>query len=131
MRTLLFLLFAFGLEMAFAQSGWFWQNPLPQGNRLFDVEMLSDSVAVAVGWGGTIMKTNDAGLSWTVNPQGENVYLSDVAFNKHGAGVAVGFVLSTQLAPVVLHSSDGGENWSALSIPLTGVYPTAAAFAES
>jgi hypothetical protein len=35
MRTLpFFFLLAFCVEMTFAQSGWYWQNPLPQGNHL-------------------------------------------------------------------------------------------------
>lgn len=33
----------------FAQSGWFWQNPLPQGNGLGDVFFINNSTGWAVG----------------------------------------------------------------------------------
>ena len=32
------------------QGGWFWQNPLPQGNTLNSVKFVNLSVGWAVGW---------------------------------------------------------------------------------
>jgi photosystem II stability/assembly factor-like uncharacterized protein len=48
-----------------AQSGWFWQNPLPQGDlrSVFEPNPLT---VVAVGDAGTIIRSNDGGTTWTV-----------------------------------------------------------------
>ena len=65
MRTLpFFFLFAFGLEMTFAQSGWFWQNPLPQGNTLWGVSFTDANTGTAVGGSGTILRTTNGGVAW-------------------------------------------------------------------
>lgn len=45
-------------------AGWFWQNPRPQGNSLWCVYFIDNSIGYAVGAGGTILKTTDGGLSW-------------------------------------------------------------------
>ncbi len=47
-----------------AQTGWEWQNPLPQGNLLRSVELFDSANAVIVGGGGSIMKTTNNGLTW-------------------------------------------------------------------
>ncbi|HEY5499613.1 MAG TPA: YCF48-related protein [Bacteroidales bacterium] len=49
-----------------AQTGWFWQNPLPQGNSLYGVEFISSTEGWAVGANGTILKTSDGGASWQI-----------------------------------------------------------------
>lgn len=48
----------------FSQSGWFWQNPLPQGNPLNKCCIISDETAVIVGAANTIIKTTDGGNTW-------------------------------------------------------------------
>jgi photosystem II stability/assembly factor-like uncharacterized protein len=50
----------------FAQDGWFWQNPLPQGNTLNDIFVFDENEAIAVDGSGTVIKTVDSGDSWTV-----------------------------------------------------------------
>jgi hypothetical protein len=42
-------------------SGWFWQNPLPQGNWLNGVSFTDANTGTAVGSGGTILRTTDGG----------------------------------------------------------------------
>ena len=46
---------------AFAQSGWFWQNPPPQGHTLGAVASPDPSNVIAVGDSGTILRTTDGG----------------------------------------------------------------------
>jgi len=46
---------------SFAQEGWFWQNPLPQGNILSDIQVFNDSTAIAIGSPNTIVKTVNGG----------------------------------------------------------------------
>jgi photosystem II stability/assembly factor-like uncharacterized protein len=59
-----------------AQEGWFWQNPLPQGNNLSEIFIISHNSAIAVGELGTIIKTTDGGTDWTLKelPSGTYFY---------------------------------------------------------
>jgi len=45
-------------------SGWFWGNPVPQGNTLRAVEFSGDR-GYAVGDFGTVMRSDNGGASWT------------------------------------------------------------------
>src|SRR5258708_16586582 len=44
---------------ALGQSGWFWQNPLPQGNELTSVATPAPNTIVAVGRAGTQLPSTD------------------------------------------------------------------------
>ena len=68
MRNLLifFAITFFLHQNILSQSGWYWQNPYPQGNALRSVSFLA-SVANrgwAVGELGTAIYTDDAGVTW-------------------------------------------------------------------
>jgi photosystem II stability/assembly factor-like uncharacterized protein len=66
MRTVfggLVLFVGIGTSASFAQSGWFWQNPLPQGNHLWAAATLDPSTVVTVGAAGTILRTTDGGIT--------------------------------------------------------------------
>ena len=47
-----------------SQGGWFWQNPLPQGNSLLGVSFTDANNGTAVGFLGTILRTTDGGNNW-------------------------------------------------------------------
>lgn len=36
-------------NQSFAQQGWFWQNPLPQGNPLYGISFTDANTGTAVG----------------------------------------------------------------------------------
>jgi photosystem II stability/assembly factor-like uncharacterized protein len=108
MKTLLtlFTAFLFLQFSLFAQEGWFWQNPLPQGNTLFDVSIIDENTAVSVGSAGTILKTTDGGSNWKIkSSQNDLQRLTSVDCIDNYLWV-VGW------DGVVLKSSDYGENWS-------------------
>jgi len=104
-----------------AQSGWFWQNPLPQGNELRAVAALSPRVTVAVGDVGTIVRTTDAGATWTLQDSGTRLDLRGVSFvdANIGIGTAVG------RSGTILRTTDGGATWmpqlSGTTVILNGV----------
>src|SRR3954468_15545854 len=50
-------------------SGWLWGNPLPQGNTLRAMQF-AGSTGYAAGDFGTLLKTTDAGASWSGLPAG-------------------------------------------------------------
>lgn len=51
-------------NLAHSQSGWFWQNPLPQGNDLLSVKFLNQNTGFVVGNAGCFMKTTNGGITW-------------------------------------------------------------------
>lgn len=81
-------------------SGWFWQNPLPAGAPLQAVAPIDSQTAVAVGFEGTILRTNNGGETWTIQPSGTSNFLRGVSFVDANVGVAVG------------DAADGGVTWT-------------------
>ncbi|MFT4049755.1 MAG: YCF48-related protein [Solirubrobacterales bacterium] len=55
---------AAGAAVVAGNTGWFWSNPLPQGNTLTKVEAISGRAYVA-GEAGAILRSDDGGASWT------------------------------------------------------------------
>ncbi len=91
---------------SFAESGWFWENPQPQGNPLLGVATLDASTAVAVGFGGTIIRTDDGGATWTRQSSGTVEDLRAVSFVDANTGTAVGD------NGTILRTDDGGHTWT-------------------
>ena len=63
-----------------AQSGWFWQNPLPQGNDILSIHFVDTNVGTAVGMNGTILHTTNGGVVWTAQTSGVTNSLYSVFF---------------------------------------------------
>jgi len=59
MKQFLQTLFFFFLVTQICFAQWFWQNPLPQGNDLNDVDFIDEFNGIAVGKSGTIIHTTD------------------------------------------------------------------------
>lgn len=52
-------------------SQWIWQNPIPQGNRLWDIKFININTGWTCGEYGTMMKTVNGGINWnfiSINP---------------------------------------------------------------
>jgi len=107
-----------------AQSGWFWQSPVPQGNDLNSVSALDANTVIAVGDVGTVIKTMDGGRTWVVqtNAGGMTNRLFGVSFVDANTGTAVGAI---GLWGTILRTTDGGAAWNSQSsearLPLYGV----------
>jgi photosystem II stability/assembly factor-like uncharacterized protein len=72
-------------------SGWLWGNPLPQGNTLHDLAFApGKTTGYAVGDFGTILKTPDAGITWSGLPAGTFGNLTRVQVAADGSIVAGG-----------------------------------------
>src|SRR6476620_990409 len=100
-RAILFFLTA-GIGLA---QGWLWQNPLPTGSTLNAITGIDARTAVAVGDSGSILRTSDAGVTWTQQSSGTNSNLRAVAFLDAGTGIAVGD------QGTILGTTDGGATW--------------------
>ena len=88
-----------------AQEGWFWQNPLPQGNRLTSLCFTDGNIGAAVGDHGAIIRTTDGGENWIVQNSNTTSYLKGVSFSDSFHGTAVG------LNGTIIRTTDGGEHW--------------------
>src|SRR5258708_18892504 len=96
--------------LAFAQSGWFWQNPLPTENWLRGVATPDANTTIAVGALGTIVRTEDGGATWTVQPSGTTHDLFAVSFVDANTGWVID-LLPPYRSEIILHTMDGGITW--------------------
>jgi hypothetical protein len=65
---------------SFAQGGWFWQYPVPQGNDVRALSVLDSDTITAVSDSGTILRTTDGGTTWMRQTSGTTVGLRGVSF---------------------------------------------------
>jgi len=86
---------------------WFWQNPLPQGNKLSSVFFVDNTDGWAVGNTGIILNTSDGGNNWVLQLSGTKEQLLSVCFIDKYTGWAVG----GNYQGVILKTTNGGQNW--------------------
>ncbi|HSW54624.1 MAG TPA: YCF48-related protein [Ignavibacteriaceae bacterium] len=111
MRTLKISLLVFILSITMpAQEGWFWQNPLPQGNNLESICSADSNTLFAVGWYGIIIKSTDGGDNWIVQQSGTINQLNGVSFTNSELGIAVG------TNGTMIKTTNGGGYWFNLTI---------------
>jgi photosystem II stability/assembly factor-like uncharacterized protein len=88
-------------------SGWLWGNPLPQGNTLRAMAF-AGTTGYAVGDFGTLLKTTDAGDTWSGLPAGTFSNLTEVEAVDANTVVAGG-------GCVARLSTDGGQSFSRIA----------------
>lgn len=111
------MVFGVGTASAFEATagGWYWQNPLVQGNSLHDVAVTATR-AIAVGDAGVVFTSTDGGAKWTRRSSGMRSKLLAVDFVSDQKGWAVG-------NGGVIWTTDGGMTWRvAQDLPGVGVY---------
>jgi len=87
---------------------WTWLYPKPQGHNLYDVEFLSDNVAIAVGEVGAVMVTHDAGVSWSISAKTEGI----TGALRHVAAVDANTAVVVGDAGIVLRTTNAGTTWT-------------------
>ena len=105
------ILWSFPLMASSQQSDWTWQNPLPQGNYLWDLQLVDANTLIATGQGGTSMKTIDGGLNWTIFNTGNTKLLRCAKFLQNGL---VGYASGADAT--LIKTTDGGVNWQKLTL---------------
>jgi photosystem II stability/assembly factor-like uncharacterized protein len=88
-------------------GGWIWQYPKPQGNPLLDIHAFDESNIIAVGSGGTIIRSSDGGDNWIVNTLSPFIApaLHSVFFITSETGWIVGS------GGTIMKSIDEGKSW--------------------
>src|SRR5438309_8228021 len=94
-------------------SGWFWQNPWPQGDDLRSVVMPNAQTVVAVGRSGRFIKSADGGATWTVQSLG-NYDLQSISCSDANTCTTVGHD-DGGILWIILRTTDGGATWSVQS----------------
>jgi photosystem II stability/assembly factor-like uncharacterized protein len=92
-----------------SDSGASWQNGIvrdAENARFNSASFVGASFGWAVGNGGQIFATRDAGRTWFAQRSGVEADLLDVKFINPAEGWAVG------VDGLVLHTSDGGVHWA-------------------
>jgi photosystem II stability/assembly factor-like uncharacterized protein len=113
-RFVSFFLFAAALAATVSHAQintWRWQNPLPIGNFLRGVQMLTPSVTVACGDNGCFVRTSDDGITWDTksNVLGFKGGFYSLYFTSDNFGLMAGD------SARILRTTDGGENWTVLA----------------
>jgi photosystem II stability/assembly factor-like uncharacterized protein len=107
-------------DVTVGHSGWYWGNPLPQGNTLRAVEF-DGSLGFAAGDFGTLIRTADGGATWTGVPTGTTAALSRISIADQNTVVVGG-------GCVLLRSDDGGQTFKRLALACGGSRVAALAF---
>lgn len=103
----------FSISPSFSQ-GWQWQNPLPQGNALRDVDFADSLNGTAIGDAGTILHTSDGGQTWIPQQSGTTEDLYSISVSDASTAHAVGS------NGTILRTTDAGETWIQQSTPSSG-----------
>ena len=110
----LFLLLAAAIILlpnnCFSQSGWY-QLQSGTGSTLYCVSFPSANTGYAVGGGGTILVTTNAGVNWSIQPSPTSYDLEGVCFLNEMTGYACG------AQGTILSTTNSGANWSILTTP--------------
>ena len=104
--TFLIIISAISINI-YAQSVWQWQQPQPTGNFMWAVDFVDDNTGYAAGDVGTIIKTTNGGLDWSVKNINPNIRFLSVQF----LNAMTGFVLGNDNGKLY-KTIDGGDNWS-------------------
>ncbi len=110
----------FTSQLTIAQSGWFKQNiTLYNRDLMLSVQFVNPNTGHAVGAGGTIIKTTNAGINWvTQSPDTSGVFYS-VFFVNENTGY-IGGQNYVQTKGKILKTINGGMNWNTVLYWFTG-----------
>ncbi len=107
--VILFILL-FSSQSTFAQSGWQWQNPLPQGNDLNVVKFLNINTGFAAGEKGSLVKTTNGGINWSVvNFNFDNQPIEFLCVIDSNIVYAASSYYYNQAS--IFKTTNGGNNW--------------------
>lgn len=100
-----FLILFLNSNTIFAQcDSLIWIHPQPTGNRI-NKTVFYNSVGIGVGGNGTIIRTENEGLLWTIVNVGDTFNLNSVSFIDSTNLIAVGN------KGIILRSDNGGRSW--------------------
>lgn len=102
-----------------------WLNPLPHGNTLQAVSAIDSIHCFTAGGYGTVMKTSNGGLTWTVLNTGTTDELTGIKFTD----TLNGWTISK--TGKIFHTNNGGASWNLQYADPDTSYLTGLAFTSS
>jgi len=109
-----------------AKGQWFWQNPLPQGNSLNTVSFKNINLGFAGGDCGTILKTVNSGMAWTLTSTETLQNIKDIQMVNEVCGFAAGGNSDPEnpeiMPSAILKTNDGGESWTTIFSDTNGQF---------
>ena len=111
--SLAFIIFfvIFSYSNGTAQSGWFWQNPLPESNLYFQVHFKNANTGIAVGGSNSIIRTTNGGNNWLRVTSLESNILLCCNYAGNNIYYAAG------PPNILIKSTNSGMNWFNLNSP--------------
>ena len=85
-----------------------YQTGVPYSLFGVDFSLLNNEIGVAVGQGGTVIKTTDHGEEWTLTYSNVNIWMNDVLFDPNTPGT----VWAAGMGGVIIKSLDNGDTWT-------------------
>ncbi len=85
-----------------------YQTGVPYSLFGVDFSLLNNEIGVAVGQGGTVIKTTDHGEEWTLTYSNVDIWMNDVLFDPNTPGT----VWAAGMGGVIIKSLDNGDTWT-------------------
>lgn len=85
-----------------------YQTGVPYSLFGVDFSRINTEIGVAVGQGGTVIKTTDHGQEWTLTYSNVNIWMNDVQFDPNTPGT----VWAAGMGGVIIKSTNNGDTWS-------------------
>ncbi|NOS83818.1 MAG: hypothetical protein HOP31_01660, partial [Ignavibacteria bacterium] len=105
-KILLTIALIFGINsVLFSQSGWIWQNPLPQGNNMSNLQFVNSTTAYAMCFN-SVMKSTNTGSNWSIYYTNHSQNNTSLQFINE----TTGFIVSD--SGIVLKTVNGGVDWN-------------------
>jgi len=118
---ILIIMFLLNTHFVLSQSTWFWQNPLPQGNNLFDIQVIDSEIAYSCGDCGTILKTTNQGNNWIIIKSDQGYSSNSLNFINSNTGFIVNTKIeSNVIVPIwlskITKTTNGGFDWNTIAL---------------
>ena len=114
-KIILFAIILIALVALVSKRGWGDPSPwtlyntgVPYSLFAVDFSDINSNIGVAVGQGGTVIKTTDAGEEWMQTYSNINIWMNDVKFDPNSPGV----VWAAGMGGVIIKSTDNGDTWN-------------------
>ncbi len=113
----------FGTVLKTTDYGENWINLFDNERQaIYASYQLDSSTLYTGGYGGSIMKSEDQGISWQYKKTDTDLTIRDIVFLTDSIGLAVGggsYYFSQVTNGFLIKTVDRGENWNLISLPFT------------
>jgi len=105
----------YGVIMRSIDAGRTWERNEPsQGDFFQEIQFLNETLGYTIGYGGSILKTTDAGVNWEFLRRGKNWLVTDAPFRAlHFLDENEGYVVGEK--GTLFYTDNGGTDWQSIN----------------